>query len=195
MFPEVPPKPYLRKRLNKKNKKELFRIYKKLDPKGAKFIDKENKVRLVRAIEVCKTTKKPFWTQRKEGKQLFQILKIGIKVRKKDLKKRIEKRTKKMLKAGLDKEIKKLVRKYGSKILLKIVGYKEWFGSVEQKLKETKKLSFSKKERYEIQKEIITHTIQTAKRQMTWFNTDKRINWIKNYSEAKKLIKDFIKSN
>ncbi len=31
-----------------------------------------------------------------------------------------------------------------------------------------------------------------AKRQMTWFKRDKRINWIENYKEAERLIKDFL---
>ncbi|MCD6402377.1 tRNA (adenosine(37)-N6)-dimethylallyltransferase MiaA, partial [bacterium] len=44
-FPRVLPQKKLRKSLEKKNEKELFRIYKKLDPIGAKFIDKKNKRR------------------------------------------------------------------------------------------------------------------------------------------------------
>ena len=34
-----------------------------------------------------------------------------------------------------------------------------------------------------------------AKRQMTWFKRDKRINWIKSYQEAEKLVKIFLKNN
>jgi len=33
-----------------------------------------------------------------------------------------------------------------------------------------------------------------AKRQMTWFKRDKRIIWVKNYKEAEKLIKKFLKN-
>ena len=47
----------------------------------------------------------------------------------------------------------------------------------------------SKKEMQEnLQKEIE----QFAKRQMTWFKKDKRVNWIKNYAEAEKLVKGFL---
>jgi tRNA dimethylallyltransferase len=41
---------------------------------------------------------------------------------------------------------------------------------------------------------IKQHTRQYARRQMTWFKRDKRINWIENYSQAGKLIKDFLAS-
>ncbi len=43
------------------------------------------------------------------------------------------------------------------------------------------------------EKDIKLHTLQFAKRQMTWFKKDKRINWTQNYSQTKILIKDFLK--
>ncbi len=176
-FPKVKPNKKLRKQLEKKNTKELFKIYKKLDSKGAELIDKNNKRRLVRAIEVCRITKKPFWIQRKKQASLFDILQIGIKLPKKELEKRISKRTDKMFELGLEKEVRKLTKKYGTSPLLQTIGYSEW---LENKNKE------------EIKKDIKKHTIQFTKRQMTWFKKDKTINWIKNYSQAEKLIKAFL---
>jgi len=72
-FPKAPPQEKLRKELGKKSAQQLFEIYQKLDPEGAKFIDKKNKRRLIRAIEVCKANDKPFWQQRKNNKPLFLI--------------------------------------------------------------------------------------------------------------------------
>ncbi|MBZ9578607.1 tRNA (adenosine(37)-N6)-dimethylallyltransferase MiaA [Patescibacteria group bacterium] len=178
-FPRVPPQKKLRKKLEKKTKKELFKIYRELDPEGAKLIDKENKRRLIRAIEVCKATKKSFWQQRKKGKPLFDVLQIGIKLPKTELKKRVEKRIDKMFKLGLEREVKKLIKKYGWNIpSMQAIDYQEWKNYFKGKIKLE-----------EIKKEIKIHTLQFSKRQMTWFKRNKRIHWIKNYQKAKKLIK------
>ena len=161
--------------------RELFKIYQKFDPKGAKLIDKKNKRRLVRAIEVCKVTGKPFWEQRKRGEPLFDILQIGIKLPQEKLQERINKRVEEMLKLGLEKEVKNLVKKYGLKIPpMQTIGYQEWQNFFQNKA--------SKKE---VSEKIKLRTIQFAKRQITWFKKDKRIKWIKNYREAEQLIKKF----
>lgn len=184
-FPKVSPQKGLRKKLEKKSVKELFEIYKKLDPKGAKFIEKENKRRLIRAIEVCKVTGKSFWRQRKKGKPIFDVLQIGIKLTKKELKKRISKRIKQMFKLGLEKEAKYLIKKYGWISSLQTIGYQEWSEYFDKKI--DKKI-----DKKEVKEKIKLHTSQFAKRQMTWFKRDKRIYWIKNYQEAEKLIKKFL---
>jgi len=182
-FPRVPAQWNLRKELEKKSTKELFEIYKKLDPRGAKFIARENKRRLIRAIEVCKVTGKPFFEQRKRGKVLFDILQIGIKVNKEELRARISKRVEEMFKSGLEEEVKRLVEKYGFEIpLLQTIGYQEWQEYFAGKI--TKE---------ELKEKIKLHTLQFAKRQITWFKKDKRIKWIKNYQEGEKLIKEFLK--
>jgi len=181
-FPRALPQKKIREKLERKTEIKLFEIYKKLDPVGAKTIDKKNKRRLIRAIEVCKTTGEPFWKQRKRGKSLFDVLQIGIKVEKEELKKRVEKRVEKMFRDGLEKEVKQLVKKYGWITPLQTIGYQEWKDYFESKIEKEK-----------VKKLIIQHTIQFAKRQMTWFKKDKRIHWIKTQKEAEKLIKNFFK--
>ena len=190
-FPKVPPDKKLREKLEKKTKEELFEIYKELDPQGSKFIEKENKRRLIRAIEVSKITAKSFWQQRKKKKQLFDILEIGIKPGKEELERRINKRVEKMFKLGLEKEVKKLFKKYGWIPSMETIGYQEWssFAPSAAKAMEGKKTSEDKKK---IKEEIKLHTLQFAKRQMTWFKKDKRIHWIRNQKEAEKLIGEFL---
>ena len=193
-FPEVPANKKLREKLEKKTREEVFAIYKKLDPQGAKFIDRKNKRRLIRAIEVCKATKKPFWQQRKRGKPLFNVLQIGMELPKNKLEQRIKKRVEQMIKRGLEKEAKSLTKKYGWGLpALQAIGYQEW--SAFAKASADKKDYFSslaEKQKKKIKEKIILHTIQFAKRQMTWFKKDKRIRWIGNYQEAEKLIKNFL---
>ena len=195
-FPRVLPQKRLRAKLEKKTKRELFKIYKKLDPEGAKFIDKENKRRLVRAIEICKMTKKPYWQQRKKRKSPFDIFEIGIKLPKEKLKKRVKKRIDKMFRLGLEEEVKKLAGKYGFEIpAMQTIGYQEWSSFAKATGdKQSYIFSLTKEEKREIKEKIKLHTIQFAKRQMTWFKHDKRIHWVGDCQEAKKLIRKFLKN-
>lgn len=181
-FLKIPANQKLRNELEQKSAKELFLIYKKLDQNGAKFIEKGNKRRLVRAIEVCKITGEPFWKQRKKEKPLFNILQLGIKTPKKELEKNIYARVDKMIKTGLEKEVLNLSKKYSFEIPpMQTIGYQEWLPFFKNKI--TKK---------EAAENIKLHTRQFSKRQMVWFKKNKKIKWIKNYKEAKKTIKEFL---
>jgi tRNA dimethylallyltransferase len=155
IIPEVKPDWELRKKLEKKPVEELFKILKKLNPKRAKNIDAKNPRRLIRAIEIARAKPSVISHQPpKAEKYLF----IGIKLPKKELKSRIEKRVKKMIKMGLENEVKNLVKKYGWIPALQTIGYQEWRDYFDKKIN---------KER--VKELIIQHTVQYAKRQMTWF--------------------------
>lgn len=181
-FPEVAPRKDLRKELEKKEVEKLFEIYKELDPIGAKEINKKNKRRLIRAIEVSRETGKPYWEQRKKGIPIFNSLLIGIESTKESLEKQIEERVDIMIEENLEEEVRTLVEKYGWTQKIKSIGYQEWKRYFEEEIKKE-----------EVKKLIALHTFQFAKRQMTWFRKEERINWIKNYYQAKKLISKFLK--
>jgi len=181
-IPKAKPNKKLRNKLEKLTNQELFKQLKKLDLLASTAIDINNKRRLIRALEVCLTTKKPFSQQKKKGQPLFDICQIGLKLDKKTFEKRINQRVDKMIKAGLVEEVKKLAQKYSTTLpSMSGIGYKEI-------------IPYLKKEISLIQaKELIKiHTQQYAKRQMAWFKRDKRIIWVNNYQKAQKLIKDFL---
>ncbi|MFH0739548.1 MAG: tRNA (adenosine(37)-N6)-dimethylallyltransferase MiaA [bacterium] len=189
-FPKLKPNQKLRKELEQKTAPQLFAIYKKLDPKGAKQIDKNNKRRLVRAIEVCKITGQPFWAQRQKSTPLFNVLQIGLNPPKPELEKRIAKRTAKMLKLGLKKEVKSLVKKYGwTPVLKNTIGYQEFGGLTSSQNLSPEPLGGQTSELSAL---ISLHTTQFAKRQITWFKKDPRINWVKEIKQAQELIKNFL---
>ncbi len=180
-IPETKPDEKLRNKLEKLTNQELINKLEKLDPKALKIIDTKNKRRLVRALEICLLTKKPFSEQRKKNKPIFNTLQIGLKLNTNNLEQKIDQRTEKMIKKGLIEENKKLLKKYGSKpYSMSGIGYKEIISYINNEItiEQAKKL-------------IKIHTRQYAKRQMTWFKRDKRIKWVKDYSEAKKLIQLF----
>ena len=186
-FPKLKPSPKLRKEIEQKTAPQLFTMYKKLDPKGAKQIDKNNKRRLVRAIEVCQISGEPFWSQRQKATPLFDVLQIGLNPPKPELEKRIAKRTAKMFKLGLEKEVKALVKKYGwTSVLKNTIGYQE-FGGL------TSSQNLSPEPLGGLTSELIKlHTLQFAKRQITWFKKDKKIAWVKGSTQAQKLVKKFL---
>lgn len=182
-FPNVKPNEKLRKKLENKDWEELLQIYKKLDLKGSEKIEQKNKRRLIRAIEVCTETKKPYWEQRKKGDSLYDVLQIGIKLNYDSLQKNIEKRTKKMFEAGLEKEVKHLYEKYGFEISpMQTIGYREFEDYFKGKIPIE-----------EVCDLISLNTLRFAKRQMTWFKADRRIHWVERYDEAEKIISEFIK--
>ena len=164
-IPQVKPDWQLRKKLDKKSLKELYQQLLKLDPRRAGSIDKNNPRRLIRALEIVLKTKKTIRALEKNPLP-YPVLMIGVKLSKNELQKRIQKRVNKIIKQGLEKEAKKFP--------LPIIGYQEWSSPNPKDL-------------------IIRHTLQYAKRQMTWFKKDKRIKWVKNYQQAEKLVKNFFR--
>ena len=182
-IPEVKPDKKLRQELEIKTNQELYNQLKKIDPDALKVININNKRRMIRALEVCLITGKKFSKQKTKGSQLFNILQIGLKPDDKVLEQKISQRADKMIKAGLIKEIKNLIKKYNQEnYSMNSIGYQEIISYINKEitLDQAKEL-------------IKIHTRQYFKRQMSWFRRDKKINWIKNYKEAEKLIRNSIR--
>ncbi len=184
VIPEVKPDWNLRKKLEKLTNEELFKKLKKLDPKRAEGIDKQNPRRLVRALEIVLKTGKPVPLAGRPPRSTFSgILQIGVKKSPEELKKLIQKRLVKRLKNdAMIKEVKKLHRTLSWKRL-------EEFGLeyrfVAQYLQN--KISYEEmKNRIQLESEHYT------KRQMTWFKRDKRIKWIRADKQAEIFCKKFL---
>ena len=186
VIPKVKPDWKLRKQLEKKSVAELFKILKKLDPKRAQSIDKDNPRRLIRALEIILKTGKPVppLTCRELFPTSFNVLEIGIKKSPDKLKTLIKKRLLKRLKQGMAEEVKKLHKSGLSWKRLEEFGLEYRFVAQYLQSKLTYQQMINK-----IQKE----SEHFAKRQMTWFKKDKRIRWIINNNDAIRLIDKFIK--
>ncbi len=171
IFPNMKNNPKLRQELEKKTAQELLKILKKLDPKRASNIEIKNKRRLVRAIEIAKTLGK-VPTLNKSPQ--YDCLILGINVPKQELETRINQRVDKMIKTGLEKEAKLLPK-------TDTIGYREW-----------QEYFIGKTTKQKVIDKIKINTLKFSKRQMTWFKRDKNIHWIKTYTQAEKLIKNFL---
>jgi len=177
VFPKTKVNKELRQKLNQKTTEEVYSILLKLDKEKAKNIDKNNKRRMIRTIEIISQFGK---VPSIKKNPIFNCLFIGLNLSKKDLKGRIDKRVNKMIESGLEKEVKRLIKKYGWTPSLQSIGYQEW-----------KEYFNGKKSKEKVIEEIKTHSLQLAKRQMTWFKKDKRINWITSQKQAEQLIRRF----
>jgi tRNA dimethylallyltransferase len=180
-IPEIKPNLKLRKELRKKTAEQLYALLKKSDPRRAKNIDRHNPVRLIRAIEIVKTSGKPVPIMKKT--QMHNTLFLGLNKPQKELYKNISKRLDARLKNGLVKEVKKLVASGVSHKKL------DAFGLEYRYVSKYLQNNLSYKQMVEELKKAIQHF---AKRQMTWFKKDSRIVWVKNLAQAEKLAKKYL---
>ena len=156
---------------------------KELDPEYYDIVDVNNHRRLIRALEVCISTGKPYssFLNKKNKKYDFESVNFGIKIDRKLLYEKINYRVDKMISDGLIKEAKTLVN-FKDLNPLNTVGYKELFELFKGNL--TKSQAIEK---------IKQNTRRYAKRQMTWLK-NKNLVWIENSVEIDE-IKRFINSN
>ncbi len=182
IFPEVKPDKKLRKKLEEYSAEKLFKILRKLDLKRAETIDKHNKVRLIRAIEICNALGKVPKINKKNTK--YNFLQIGIDIPKDKLHQNIKKRLRDRFRKGLIEEIEKLHRQGLSWKKIQSFGLAYYWIPLQMQNKISKEELFEKV--YSAEKDY-------AKRQMTWFKRDKKIVWINKYSQAEKIAKKFIK--
>ena len=176
----------IRAELEIKNLQELQEMLKELDEKSYSEIDLSNKLRLVRAIEVCLLTGEKFSELRTKNikNNNYKFLKIFLTRDRNELYDRINKRVDIMISKGLIDEARKIYDKY-KKSLYKIssIGYKELFLYFDGKITLEEAVD-----------EIKRESRRYAKRQMTWFRKEK--NYITyNLSEVSenKIIKDILK--
>ncbi len=128
----------------------------------------ENPHRLMRALEMVIHTGKSIreFQNHKPVKRDFNIIKIGIDPPKEVLHQQITKRVQQMMADGLVNEVKSLVP-YRHLVPLQTVGYKEIFGYLDSQTTLDTAVE-----------NIIIHTRQYAKRQLTWFRKDPDYNWV-----------------
>jgi tRNA dimethylallyltransferase len=197
IIPEVKPDWKLRKKLEKLTNEQLFKRLKQLDPKRAESIDKHNPRRLIRALEiVLKTgTAVPALSRAKGPK--FDILQIAIKKSPEELKKIIHKRLSKRLENNsMINEVKKLHKSLSWKRLEEFGLEYRFVAQYLSRLQSNRGSSAKSGQNKVIYQEMINNiqmeSEHYAKRQMTWFKRDKRIVWIKKYSQAEKLTAAFL---
>lgn len=149
----------------RRNDMEIDELLAEAEAKGVSLegVDVRNKRRIIRALET-------YGMQPKRSDLPENVVIIGIKTAREDLRERVTKRVDTMLDVGLETEVRTLYSKYGWEVEpMKGIGYREWreYFDGSQTLAQTRE-------------RIISSTMKLAKRQRTWFKRNSSIHWINN---------------
>lgn len=141
-----------RSQLEKEDVNSLFEKLKKIAPIEAEKIDKNNKVRLIRALEIA-----TFGSNKSKNNVEYDFLCLALVMDRQELYKNINKRAQIMVEQGLIEETKTLFKKYGEVQPLGAIGYKETLAYIKGEIDKDKMLEL-----------ISQHTRNYAKRQLTF---------------------------
>ena len=141
----------------------------KLDPEVLDKIDTKNPRRVIRALEICITSKKKYSQiiNKTKKKPKYDFLCIGLDCNRKELYEIINKRVDNMILNGLVDEVKSLY-KFRESNALNTIGYKEIFEYLEGK--DSLENCIEK---------IKVNSRRYAKRQLTWFRSKSYVKWFK----------------
>jgi tRNA dimethylallyltransferase len=138
-----------------------------LDPEHYSKVDLKNHKRIIRALEICDTTGRPYssFLKKQKRKRDFTIIKIGLKRDRDELYDRINLRVDIMVRTGLEEESRQLYE-FRHCNALNCVGYREFFDFFDGKISREKAIELIKR-----------NSRRYAKRQLTWWSKDKDIRW------------------
>ena len=177
-FDDIPSNPEIRTQLiseyEKNGIENLQKELENLDPNYFSEVDINNPHRVMRALEVCRTSGKPYsqFLNKRAKERPFNSIWIGLNLNREIVYENINSRVDVMLENGLLEEVKSL-EKHKDLTCLKTVGYQEFY----QNPNDTEKA-------IEIVKR---NTRRFAKRQITFFKRNKEIKWFEP-SQIDKII-------
>ncbi len=168
---------------------EMHRRLKALDPIAASRIIPENGRRSVRAIEIVTLTGEPFAAALPEVPEDWQpVLEIGINGDRENLRARLETRVHKMWQQGLIDEVKALEPKgiRDGKTSSVAIGYAQAIRQIDGEITESEAIA-----------DTVRLTQKYARRQMSWFRRDQRIQWLdyldpQATSKARALVDEWL---
>ncbi len=162
----------------------LHRILRRLDPATAEKIHAHDVPKVIRAIEVCLSSRQrmsELWKQGRDALRGFRVLRLGLDPERNALYTRINERARRMFDAGLVEEAKNLAEKYPDAWALSSLGYKQ-------------ALQYA---RGEIDLKLAIWAAQQAhrnyaKRQMTWFRREPNVHWLKGFGDDDAVQKEAV---
>jgi tRNA dimethylallyltransferase len=158
----------------------MHRKLQELDPVAASRIDPLNGRRIVRAIEIVSVTGAPFAASLPDDPESWQpVLEIGLNSERSHLVERLNQRVEKMWQRGLVDEVEQLLE-HGlreAKTSKRAIGYAQALAQLDGEITKAEAIEQTK-----------LLTARYARRQMSWFRRDKRINWL-DYQDSEATSK------
>jgi tRNA dimethylallyltransferase len=184
LFPGPERSEELRERLRaiatEKGSNHLHRMLSRMDAAAAAKIHTNDLPKLIRAIEVCLSARRPLteqWQAGRDALQGYRILRIGLDPSRPELYARVNQRVQAMFDAGLVIETEQLLKKHGTSARpLSSIGYKQMV----QLLKG------------ELPRDAAIIAVQQAhrnyaKRQITWFRREPEVNWLSGFGDQREI--------
>ncbi len=169
-FPEDQEDPELKEYLESLSNEQLWQLLEEKDPSSLSKLHINNRKRLLRAATLANSpVSKSEREDRQSHQPLYDVLFLGLDPDRDLLEARIEKRVDQMMKAGLPEEVRSVFQTPESQ---------EWTSFQGIGYKEFKQWLNGEDDLNSIRNQIIIHTRQYAKRQMTWFRHQMPVVWI-----------------
>jgi len=171
----------LRERASSHGSGYLHRILSRLDRPAAEKIHANDTPKLVRAVEVCLTSRHKMtelWQQQgRDALRGFRILRIGLDPDRQALYARINERAREMFELGLVEETQRLMDKYGDRAgPLASLGYKQAMQLLRRELTREQAIQAAQQ----------AHR-NYAKRQMTWFRREPDVHWLRGFGDNEQI--------
>ncbi|HCI79576.1 MAG TPA: tRNA (adenosine(37)-N6)-dimethylallyltransferase MiaA [Ktedonobacter sp.] len=189
-IPQVAPQSELRAALEARTTEDLLQELRERDPQSYEAIDRNNRRRIIRALEVCIVTGEPFSQQRRVTEPRYRSLLLGIQWPRSLLYERIDRRVDERMKQGMVQEVRDLLEAGISHERLDAFGLEYRFidrylrGEYESEAQMVERLKYA------------IHDF--TRRQLSWFRRDSRIHWIEGGPEmeqrAEALIENFLEN-
>jgi tRNA dimethylallyltransferase len=176
----------LRERAKSRGSSYLHRILRRLDSAAAGKIHANDAPKLVRAIEVCLSSRQKItdlWQQRgRDPLRGFRILRLGLDPERQALYERINRRAQQMFELGLVDETKRLLEQYGDSAgPLSSLGYKQCVQLLRGELTGEGALRSAQQ----------AHR-NYAKRQMTWFRREPEVRWLRGFGDDPQIQQEAV---
>lgn len=170
----------LRERAHDRGPQYLHKLLRRLDPAAAVAIHPNDVPKIVRAVEICISSRSrmtELWQQGREPLAGFRILRVGLNPERDALYQRINLRAQQMFEQGLVEETRQLVLRYGSSARpLESLGYKQaaQFARGDISLDQAVTLAQQAHRNY-------------AKRQLTWFRREPQVHWFAEFGDSSRV--------
>jgi tRNA dimethylallyltransferase len=184
VIPSVPPQPELRSRLEAQPLSRLLEQLEQLDPQSYSSIDRHNPRRVIRALEVCLTTGKPFSELRGKAQPLYCSLLLGVQWPRPLLYQRIDARVDERMRQGMVQEVRDLLARGITHERLDSFGLEYRF------ISRWLRGEFASEEEMVQRLKYAIHDF--TRRQLTWFRRDTRITWVEGGAQMEEMSRQIV---
>jgi tRNA dimethylallyltransferase len=170
----------LRERFAQRGPEHMHKLLRRLDASAAQSIHANDVPKMIRALEICISARRPMtqlWQKGRDRLEGFRILRVGLNPERESLYRRINERAKQMFDRGLVEETKRLEDRYGQAARpLESLGYKQAAQYLRGEISMEQAIALAQQGHRNY-----------AKRQLTWFRREPGVHWMQGFGGQKEI--------